>query len=276
MALPSTSARESCRCRASVVCKRDPPLLHRPSTKTRADRSADLDQAMAGGEYQGLESGVHAQLGQYVHHVGALRVHAHVQFGRYLLVREALGELLQNLLFAGCELLDARARFELFLAVLSGQAEQLGKLILGEQGLAFAEASRGIEYGVDIGRLVQDPGRPGFDRPGVLRPVQARGQDERREVRVGFVQLPNQLGTLSVRQGEVYNPEVGLRALHRPARLGECPCLGDYLELGLLIEDERECLTERSVILYKQDSPHFSLSQTSLVILRTKPIYQLC
>jgi hypothetical protein len=114
-------------------------------------RSADLDQAVTGGEYQGLEPGVHAHLVQYVHHVGALCIHAHVQSGRYLLVREALGELLQDLLFAGCDLLDAGTRLYLFFAVLSGKAEQREKFFLGEQGLAFAEASRGIEYRVDIG-----------------------------------------------------------------------------------------------------------------------------
>src|SRR5215213_9861943 len=141
------------------------------------NRSADLYKAVAGGEYQGLEPGVHTQLVQYVHHVGALGIYAHVQCGRYLLVREALGELLQDLLLAGRDLLDARARFYLFFAVLSGQAEQLDQLVLGEQGLAFAETSRGIEYRVDIGRLVQDAGRPCLDRPGVLRPIQARGQD---------------------------------------------------------------------------------------------------
>src|SRR5215210_8483270 len=114
-------------------------------------RSADLYQAVAGGEYQGLEPGVYAQLVQYVHHVGALGIHAHVQTGRYLLVREALGEFLQDLLLSGCDLLDARARFYRFFAVLSGQAEQRDQLILGEQGLAFAETSRGIEYSVDVG-----------------------------------------------------------------------------------------------------------------------------
>src|SRR5215204_6638366 len=104
---------------------------------------------------------------------------------------------------------------------------------------------------------MQNTGRPGLDRPGMLGPIQARGQYERREVRVGFAQFPDQLGALPVRKGEVNNPEVSLRAVHLLSRLGERPGLGGHLELGLLIEDERERLTERSVVLYKQDTLHF-------------------
>ena len=64
-----------------------------------------------------------------------------MQFGRDLLVREAFGERLQDFPFAGCDLLDARACLYLFLAVLSGKAEQRDQLFLGEEGIAFAEAS---------------------------------------------------------------------------------------------------------------------------------------
>ena len=147
---------------------------------------------MAGGEEQGLYARVHAELVQDVHHVGAFGVDAHVEFGRDLLVGEAFGERAQDLLFAGCDLLYARARFELLLAVLAGQPEKLDQLFLGDQGFALAEAPRGVEYVVDVGRLVQDAGRPGLDGPGVLGPVQARGQDQRRELGVGVAQLGDQ------------------------------------------------------------------------------------
>src|SRR5919107_3301713 len=123
-----------------------------PSTSAKESLvdSAYIYQPVTGGEDEGLEPGVHAQLVEYVHHVGTFRIHAHMQSGRYLLVREALGEHLQDLPFAGCDLLDARACFYLLFPVLSGQAQKRDQLVFGEQGLAFADTSRGIEYRVDI------------------------------------------------------------------------------------------------------------------------------
>jgi hypothetical protein len=66
-----------------------------------------------------------------------------------------------------------------------------------------------------------------------------RSQNKRREVRVGLAHLLDQLDALTVRQGEVYDPEVGLAATHHPARLAERSCLRNHLEIGLLVEDER-------------------------------------
>src|SRR5215212_8482393 len=109
----------------------------------------------------------------------------------------------------------------------------------------------------------------------MLGPIEARGQDERREVGVGFAQLLDQLGAFSIRYAEVYNPEVSLNTVHFPTRLGERPRLGDHLEPGLLIEDESERLTKRSVVLYKQDSLHLSPSRTFLVTPCIETIYQL-
>jgi hypothetical protein len=69
---------------------------------------------------------------------------------------------------------------------------------------------------------------------------------QRREVLVGFAQILDQLRPLPVRQREVYDPEVGfvLEALQRPTRLGERPRLRDHLDIGLLVEHERERLSE--------------------------------
>jgi hypothetical protein len=45
---------------------------------------------------------------------------------------------------------------------------------------------------------VKDAGRPGLYGPGVPGPIQARGQDERREMRVGLAQLCDQVSALTV------------------------------------------------------------------------------
>ena len=70
-----------------------------------------------------------------------------------------------------------------------------------EQRLTRCESSRRVEDLIYVGGLVQDAGRPGFHGPGVILPVEARGQDQRREERVGLAQVLDQLDPLTVGEG---------------------------------------------------------------------------
>ncbi len=52
-------------------------------------------------------------------------------------------------------------------------------------------------------------------------------------------------------------PRSASRVGHHPASLGESPGLRHHLEVGLLVEDERKRLSERSVVLDEQETLHF-------------------
>src|ERR687894_382412 len=215
-----------------------------------------LDEAVAGGEDQGLQPRVDAELVQYVHHVGAFGVDAHVEAGGYLLVREALGEGLEHLPLARCDLAYARLGLALLLADLAGEAEQLDDLLLGEEGLARPEAPGGVEDLVHVGGLVDNAGRPGLDRAGVLGLVHAGGPDQGREVPVGLAQVPDQLDALPVGEREVYDAKVGAHAHRRPPGLRQGPGLCYDLEIRLPVKDVREGLPERGVVFDEQDPLH--------------------
>ena len=70
--------------------------------------------------------------------MGAFGVDAHVEAGGYLLVGEAFGEGLEDLFFAGCDLVYARPGFAFFFAVAAGEAEKVDDLLGGEERLAGA------------------------------------------------------------------------------------------------------------------------------------------
>jgi hypothetical protein len=112
---------------------------------------------------------------------------------------------------------------------------------------------------------VQNTRRPGLDRPGVVCPVEARGQNQRREEWVGLAQVPDQLEAVAVGEREVYDPQVGLAASHHPARLTERPGLCHHLEIALLVEHERERLPERGVILDEHKTLHI-LPSAALIL----------
>src|SRR4030095_4126078 len=105
--------------------------------------------------------------------------------------------------------------------------------------------------------LVQDACSPSLNSPCVLGLVEARGEDKRSEVRVCLAQVLYELDTLPVGQREVHDGQVGVAIGHHEASLGDGSCLRHHLEVWLLVEDERERLPERRVVLDEQETLHF-------------------
>ena len=91
-------------------------------------RSADLHHAVAGREYQRLQAGVDAQLGEDARNVVALGLGADVKPSGDLLGIEALGKGLQHLPFAIGEPCDGLLRLVLLFLASPGEAEKLDNI----------------------------------------------------------------------------------------------------------------------------------------------------